>query len=235
MIVQAASALPRFWNQRSRLKSVIYGPSIPSDPLVAVVPSVLEKVLNFIPLHPHASAFVSLNSLLIDRGTPLPSYFNDLPILIHLAFLLHPQIGGRGLEKIALDYLSDEEGKDVDIEVLEEAPAVFQTPRRRRSRKAKEEINDAFLRRSTRLSKKAEGFKDAASARKNKQAARPTTSDEEVVDATPLPMIPGSPKDGPAPHLSKDILKGIATGFLQIPPEAASAALLDEDDADEES
>ena len=44
---------------------------------------------------------------------------------------MYPQIGGPSLEKIALDYLSADEEDDVDIEVLEEALVVFQTPRRR--------------------------------------------------------------------------------------------------------
>lgn len=117
--------------QNPRLKSVIYGPIVPSDPLIAVVPSLLENVWNFIPTCPNPSTFSFLNLLDIDHGTLIPSYFNDPHILIHLVFLLYPQIGGPALEKIALDYLGADEEEDVDVEVLEEAPAVFQTPRRR--------------------------------------------------------------------------------------------------------
>lgn len=59
----------------------------------------------------------------IDHDTLIPTYFSDKLTLVHLALLLSPQIGGiQALEKLALDYLEDdnEETKsDVDIEVLE--------------------------------------------------------------------------------------------------------------------
>lgn len=61
-------------------------------------------------------------------------------------------------------------------------------------------------------------------------------AEEEVQEPTPLAIIPPGPSmTGAAPHLSKEILQGIATGFLQIQPEAASAALLDQDNEDDES
>lgn len=137
--------------QGPRLKSVIYGPSIPSDPLVTVIPSILQKVLHFISVNPTNSSFSSMNLLNINHGTLIPNYFNDTRLLIHLAFLLYPQISGAGLENIALDYLSADEDEDVDIEILDEAPAVFQTPRRRRPKKVQENLDDSFLRRSSRL------------------------------------------------------------------------------------
>jgi hypothetical protein len=62
----------------------------------------------------------------INHDTLIPSYFNDNLILVHLALLLSPQIGGcHALEKLALDYLEYEEEEtesDVDIEVLEVPP-----------------------------------------------------------------------------------------------------------------
>lgn len=76
--------------QMPRIKSVIYGLSVPFDPLVTVVPSILEKVLNFIPPYIRSGIFSMLNLLDIDHGTLKPSYFNDFHALIHLAFLLHP-------------------------------------------------------------------------------------------------------------------------------------------------
>lgn len=39
-------------------------------------------------------------------------------------------------------------------------------------------------------------------------------------------MIPASPVCDPAPHLNKDILEGITTGFLQIHPSVVSNALI---------
>ena len=59
----------------------------------------------------------------INHDTLILSYFNVNLILVHLALLLSPQIGGRhALEKLALDYVEDEEEdteSDVDIEVPE--------------------------------------------------------------------------------------------------------------------
>lgn len=45
------------------------------------------------------------------------SFFNDRHILVHIAFLMHPQLGDNALEKLALDYVEeDEEGADVDVD-----------------------------------------------------------------------------------------------------------------------
>jgi hypothetical protein len=90
-------------------------------------------------------------------------------------------------------------------DVLEEAPAVFQTPRRRKSKKAREKLDDSFLRRSRRLSKKKEGFKNAESARMNKSKdVLEQAAEEEVQEPTPLAIIPPGPSmTGAAPHLSK--------------------------------
>ena len=120
---------------------------MPSDPLIAVVPSILKEVLNFITIRPTASFLSFLNLLAIDHDTLIPPYFNDQCLLIHLAFLLSPQIGGSSLEKIVLDYVSSDdeevdivmgnadaefgeeeaetENEDKEVEILDEAPAVF--------------------------------------------------------------------------------------------------------------
>lgn len=80
----------------------------------------------------------------------------------------------------------------------------------------KEKLDDSFLRRSRRISKKNDGFKDAESTMKNRQAEEQATTEEEVVEATPLAIIPGPSKNGAAPHLSTEIIEGVASGFLQI-------------------
>ena len=108
-------------------------------------------------------------------------------------------------------------------------PPVFQTPsKKKKTVKVKEQIDDGFLRRSKRISNLRGGFKDAESAKKAKQ---PTVDDP--VEPMPLAIIPPSQDAAAAPHLSKEILEGIATGFLQIQPEAVSSALLDEDNLDD--
>jgi len=89
---------------------------VPSDPLIAVVPSILKDLLNFITIRPASSFLSFLNLLAIDHDTLIPPYFNDQRLLIHLAFLLSPQIGGSSLEKIVLDYITSDED-EVDTEM----------------------------------------------------------------------------------------------------------------------
>ena len=107
---------------------------------------------------------------------------------------MYPQIGGPSLEKIALDYLSAGEEDDVEIEVIEEALAVFQTPRRWTRKGVKEKLDDSCLRRSRRISKKNDGFKDAECAMKIRQAEEQAAAEEEAVEATPLAIILGPPR-----------------------------------------
>ena len=120
---------------------------MPSDPLIVVVSSILKEVLNFISITPTSNFLSFLNLLVIDHGTLIPTYFNDQCLLIHLAFILSPQIGGSSLEKIVLDYVSSDdeevdtvmgdadaefgeaeaetENEEEEVEIPDEAPAVF--------------------------------------------------------------------------------------------------------------
>ena len=128
---------------------------------------------------------------------------------------------------------AETENEDKEVEILDEAPVVFQTPRKRKSLKVKEKLDDSFLRRSRRIANRLGGYKDAASAKAANQVKEPFTEEEDVADPCPLAIIPGPSNYGAAPHLPKEILEGIATGFLQIQPKAASAALLEKDNIDE--
>jgi hypothetical protein len=40
------------------------------------------------------------------------SYISDRHLLVHLAFILFPQLGDNALEKLALDYLNEEEEEE---------------------------------------------------------------------------------------------------------------------------
>lgn len=142
-----------------KLKFVIVGPSAVKEPMVSVIPSLLkEKVLNLIYIRPSPAPFRSIDLLIIDHNTLIPNYFNDSHLLIHLAFALYPQFGYHALKKIALDYLdtkddtkeieSDAEmivadtyingGSEDAIEILEETPAIFMTPKKKKVIKVKE-------------------------------------------------------------------------------------------------
>lgn len=231
-----AVAMPK----KPALRSVIYGPSIPEDPLVTIVPSLLQKVLNFISVSPSSNFLRNLSLIDINHNTMIPSFFNDSHILVHLVFLTHPQLGDHSLEKIALDYQDDndedvneevadeptdepeETDDDADLQVLDGPPAMFLTPRKKRALKVKEKLDDSLLRRSKRISNKLQGFKDAESAKKAKEHVA------SVNEPMPLAIIPG-----PAPHLSKEIIEGIATGFLHIQFESVLAALLGDENIDD--
>jgi len=86
--------------------------------------------------------------------------------------------------------------------------------KKRKLSKTKQQVHDRHLRRSKRSAIKQDGFK------------------KDVLHLVPLAMIPASPKaptPEPTPYLSKEIAQGIATGFLQIHPSDASAAILEKD------
>lgn len=102
---------------RPALRSVIYGPRIQEDPLVTVVPSLLKKVSLFFTVNPSIVFLRNLSMVDINHDTSIPSYFTDYQLLVHLAFILHPQLGDNVLEKIALDYMEDEEEEDLEIVV----------------------------------------------------------------------------------------------------------------------
>lgn len=148
----------------------------------------------------------------IDPNSIIPSYFNDLPLLAHLALLLPSQINEPPVDKEALRQILEE-----DDDLVEILGANF-TPRKRRHVKAKEQLDEAFLRRSKCLSGMKAGFKDAKSAQEAK----------EVAELIPLAMIPAS-GSSLAPHLNRDVVCGIAEGFLQIHRCVVSVALLDDD------
>jgi hypothetical protein len=151
-------------------------------------------------------------------------------------FLLYPHIGGQVLEKIALDYLNEEdEGEaenaigedddvmtdsDDDLDVLEGPPLVFKTPRRKRARIARDQLDDSFLRSSRRLSKKFQGYKDAESAKKGKKLADAVEDpiEEELAKVEePIPLAVIQPSGMTiAPHLPRDVLTSIGEGFLLI-------------------
>jgi hypothetical protein len=82
-----------FGAPKPRLKSVIFGPSVrhdPEDPLIAVVQSLLKKVLTYISIRPSSSFLDCLTYVDLDHGTLILVYFHDNDLLIHLAFIIYP-------------------------------------------------------------------------------------------------------------------------------------------------
>ncbi|RCV33250.1 hypothetical protein SETIT_7G068400v2 [Setaria italica] len=105
----------------------------------------------------------------------------------------------------AIKEILDQEEDEHELSIIEKTPS--STPRKRRDKKMKEPLDVRFVRRSRRLKKDLQGFRDEASA------AAPAP--------TPLEAVPS-----PAPHLSVENVQGIATGFLQIQPMVVSAEAL---------
>lgn len=99
---------------------------------------------------------------------------------------------------------------DVDVEILKSTPAIFMTPRRNKPLIVKEKLDNSFLRHNKRISNKLKGFKDTKS---DKKAQVLEKADAEVMDVDPLAFIP-PPSSTVAPHLSEEILKGIAISFF---------------------
>ena len=60
----------------------------------------------------------------------------------------------------------------------------------------------------------------------------PEEASSELMDATPLAMIPPTAPEV-APYLPRDVIEGIGHGFLQIPSATVSAALFDNSDLDD--
>lgn len=171
----------------NKLKSVIIGSSVrydPPDPLVIVLPSLLKKVFNFTPISLSSSflSFLTLDD--INHDTLVPAYFHDNHLLIHLAFILYPQLGDQA-PKIALDYVDVEEEdttdnertmnvdhyeggteedvivpvqtetNDADLDVeILDAPPAIFKTLSNKSLKVKEKPDDSFLRHSKRISNK---------------------------------------------------------------------------------
>lgn len=155
------------------------------------------------------STYLSILDVSLDLA--VSSYISDESTLFFLASILFGQDGTLiGPQKPLVPYSDDE---DDDIQLV----APFQpTSRKRRARKLKEPINVKFVRHSSRLNNPRSGF----------------ISEQAMVEAADFPNIyQGTTAEAvldPAPHLSSELIKGIATRFLQIQPEAVSAAVLEE-------
>ncbi|KAG0523635.1 hypothetical protein BDA96_07G139800 [Sorghum bicolor] len=146
------------------------------------------------------------------------------------------------------------ENTDLELEILETTPQVFLSPKKKRAVMIKEKFDDSFLS-SKRVSQKMGGFKDAESAGKHleekliskkvhkvnkkikktkgaKNKKKTHNASTAMENPIPLAMIPPANSEA-APYLPKNVLEGVGHGFLQIPSETVSAALLDNDDLDD--
>jgi hypothetical protein len=106
-----------------KLKYVVFGPVVPEDLVIPVIPSLLkEQVLNFITVSPPSAIFRHISLLDIDHDTLILDYFNDSYLLVHLAFSLFPQFRDEALKKIALDYMESDAKEESDMDLDNDTP-----------------------------------------------------------------------------------------------------------------
>jgi hypothetical protein len=131
--------------------------------------------------------------------------------------------------------LPDHEKEGSDLELLDAAPDVFRTPKKKKIVKVKEQLDDAFLRRSRRVLEKLRGFKDAESAskfnedndekkykepksaKKSKSAKGKKQKEDASMEEEPIPLaiIPPTSMEV-APHLPREVLQGIGHGSFRF-------------------
>jgi len=163
-------------------------------------------------------------------------------LLIHLAFILFPQLGDNALEKIALEYSEDEEAdeepeedpemtvmmnkdedtvmeenEDSDIEMLDGPPPGFTATKKKKTLKVKEKLDDEFLRRSKRVSQKLGGFKNEESAKKHKEEEKGNKTPKEAQKYKKTK----APKKGKKLEVGDNVLEEEPTPLAVIPPEGA--------------
>ncbi|RCV38079.1 hypothetical protein SETIT_8G113100v2 [Setaria italica] len=134
------------------------------------------------------------------------------------------------LDKVLVDPLDASEQSDNDVVILDKMPPTKtprKTPRKPRARKPKGPLESKFLRRSSRLNKDLNGFKDQASVQ--------TDGAQEAV-GEPLAIMSlyqgvSEEASTTAPHLPVEVVQAIGTGFLKMQSQTVSAeALLASDD-----
>jgi hypothetical protein len=118
-----------------------------------------------------------------------PSFFANPKDLVHLLFLLPPQINDPEAKNAMMDVL----GEDDVMEIL--CPDQI-THRKKRAKKLKEPLPDEFLRGNKRQANKFGGYKGKSAV--------------EVLSPKPLAIILASPP--PASHLNKNMWKALPLG-----------------------
>ena len=187
---------PRNVSSPPRLKSIIVGPFVVEELVIRVIPSVLKEKFGDQALKKIALDYLDSEEEEVEE--------RDSNV---------DMIAANDEEMIVANNEGDEESEE-EIEILEEVPAIFRTPKKKKALKVKEQLDDSFLWRSSRLSIKAEGFKDAKSAKKAKEPAQTNakqikkkskktgkTKAHVESEGEPVPLAMIAPGFAPAPHL----------------------------------
>lgn len=176
MQVEGADTGNRWQQQSAPLGEFQSLSQIPNKFVAAAVmgPTILpDAVLNKAQLGDTSATHPKSGSNLLELAAAIAPRMKSV-VVGPSAFISCPQLGGNTLEKLALEYLDEEEedaemvvanvseGEDQDIdmeektnsdlEMLHDAPSVFKTLKEKGVVKVKEQIDDDFLRRSKRIS-----------------------------------------------------------------------------------
>lgn len=178
--------------------------------------SFLPWLIDYVPSCMLSHICSSLTSFSMDLDTLVPSYISDERSLFFLASICFEQAASPVVIGPAASLVPYSDDEDEDVIIINKTNAL-PTPRKRRSHRLKEPLDERFLRRSKRQNPSLQGFKNAA------------TRDE----ASSFPAIYTGkanmgPSDAPAPFLTHVVLHGLGSGFLQIQPSTVSVAILED-------
>ncbi|CAL4922344.1 unnamed protein product [Urochloa decumbens] len=207
-------------NPMSVITPVPFGPAPPpADTSALVVAKVTLSLFMPAPRSISSYSFKFMTYLEADHSIKIPKYFDDPDMLLHLGKVLC-DLPEEQVPSLLGDGRPDEPA-DVELEILD-APPPRTTPRKRRRKMMREPLAVDFVRRSARLNKEVDGFKDGVSA----EAAAAEAQDRAIVpyEGKALSL------DHTAPHLSFANVQGIAVNFLQIQPGAVDASILEVSD-----
>lgn len=179
----------------------------------------LPKVFTFTPKAPQRSCLIHLNLLDIDPNYPIPEYFDDFLTLAWLAFLIPDQTKEPAPTRKELEDLDEED-------VMEISLAQF-TPRKRKG----SEMQGATGWRVSEVQQEER----CKTLRFQNPSKEDLTEGEEGPGRRSAQTSPPSHDSGPstaqapAPYLTKEVVQGIAMGFLQIHPSDVSVAIIQND------
>lgn len=188
-------------------------PSIPPGFESQVAVKVIHSLQSYplLPACPSMPMFRHIKHLLFPLDTMVPPFITDVDVLKFLASIIFDpleqakcpvgMIGPLQLLHPLVPYPDSDEEEVDNVVIIPSLPS-SSTPRKRRHRKLKVPLDDAFLRRSKRLSRD-HGFRSvglALEASNNPSMYAASTMDANVV----------------APHLPIDTIQAIAIGYLKI-------------------
>ena len=139
---------------------MVVGPSVPDDPLVAVVPSLIKQL--------GGQALEKIARDYLDEDEE-----EDPEIVIEEDEIERMETEKKMTKQHEIGKSETKESED-ELELLDATPKVFLTAKKKKVVKIKEQLDDSFLRRSKRVSKKLAGYKSKENASSPTEKKTPT-------------------------------------------------------------